>query len=176
MDIHAGDILAVRGKGWLSRQILKATGNTVSHVGLLLDVAPSYEHSFVIEALARVKTRALEESIADCERAYILSPTNLTDAQRTEITLRGAQFSADDYGWGDIALQLGDAITRSTWFTRHLNWGLLETHPICSYLVAEAYEAVGLTFGKKPNESITPADIYSFARENPDKYVVAEIK
>jgi hypothetical protein len=167
--MQAGDILAIRGRGWLSRQILKATGNTVSHVGIALS------SDFVIEALNRVKTDILSDSIKSAEKAYVLSPLNISEQQRNEITKKAASFSADDYNYGDIALQLFDSVFKTRWFTNHLSIGL-QQHPICSFLVAASYSSVGLYFGSVAGDSITPADIYNFALSNPDKYMIKEIK
>jgi len=41
--------------------------------------------------------------------------------------------------------------------------------------VAESYKTTGLTFGKKKEESITPADIYNFAEKYPSIYTVTEL-
>lgn len=166
-----GDILAVRGKGFFARGILAATGNTVSHVGMVVGDSPV----IVIEALLRVKTRPIEESVADAEAAYLLQDLSLSADKRDTIVKRACQFSAADYGWGDIILQAANAILRTTWFTDHLTFGLLNQFPICSYLVAESYKTVGLTFGKRKEESITPADIYNFAEKNPSIYTVTKL-
>ena len=168
-----GDILAVRGKGFFARGILAATGNTVSHVGMVTGVEPFV---MIIEALLRVTTRPIEESVADAERAYLLQDISLSAGQREAIVRRALKFSAADYGWGDILLQLANAIFRTTWFTDHLTFGLLNQFPICSYLVAESYKTIGLTFGKKEEESITPADIFDFALKNPSIYIVTTLK
>jgi hypothetical protein len=166
-----GDILAIRGKGFFARGILAATGNTVSHVGMVVGDSPV----IVIEALLRVKTRPIGESIADAETAYLLQDLSLSPQKRDTIVKRVCQFSAADYGWGDIVLQLANAIFRTTWFTDHLTFGLLNQFPICSYLVAESYKTIGLTFGKQKEESITPADIYNFAEKNTSIYTVTKL-
>jgi hypothetical protein len=166
-----GDILAVRGKGFLARGILAATDDTVSHVGMVVGDKPV----IIIEALLRVVTRPIEESVSDAEAAYLLQDLSLSAQQRAEIVKRAREFSAADYGWTDILLQLGNAVFRTTWFTDHLTFGLLDHFPICSYLVAESYETIGLTFGKKEDESITPADIYNFARRHPTIYTVTKL-
>jgi hypothetical protein len=64
---------------------------------------------------------------------------------------RVLKFSAADDGWADILIQLANAIFRTTWFTDHL------------------------TFGKKKEESIIPADIYSFAENHPFIYTVTKL-
>jgi hypothetical protein len=167
-----GDILAIRGKGFFARGILAATGNTVSHVGMVTGTEPFVE---IIEALLRVKTRPIEESMADAEAAYLLQDLSISADQREAIVRRALEFSAADYGWADILLQLANAIFRTTWFTDHLTFGYLNQFPICSYLVAESYQTIGLTFGKEKEESITPADIYNFAEKHPSIYTVTKL-
>lgn len=158
----SGDILAVRGSSWLSKRILAATGNTVSHVGLIIATEPI---PTVIEALTRVRTRPLDVSIATAESAWVLTDTSLTDDEREAIIRSALNFSADGYGYGDILLQGMNALTKSTWWTDHLAFGLAGK-PICSYLVAAAYETQNRTFGQL-DKTTTPADIYNFARSHP---------
>src|SRR5690242_5420579 len=173
MTIEPGDILAVRGRGFLSNGILRATGNTVSHVGLLMTVASPLTSSLTIEALSRVRSRSLGDAIFGAERAWVLSALNLTQAQRDEILLTASTFSADDYGYLDLALQLADAAFRTRWFTDRLASRFLNRWPICSFVVARAYEQVGLTFGFE-DASLTPADVWEFAVKNPDKYRITQ--
>ncbi len=167
VDIEPADILAVKGSGWLSRMILKATGGPVSHVGLLLTDKPP----LVIEALSRVMTRPLHISIEKRTAAYILQPLKLTPEQRVAIVEAACTMSADAYGWGKIALQGLDALSRSGWFTKHLTF---TTMPICSWLVAKGYSSQGLHFDV-PDNSATPKDIYEFAVKNQDLYRIVQI-
>lgn len=171
VPIAAGDIVAVRGAGFFARGILKATGNTVSHVGLLTSTDPP----LVVEALARVKTRELATTIAKAERAFILHDKSLTAWARRQIVGAAVVFSAEGYNWGDIALQGMDAIGRTTWFTDHLSIGLARD-PICSYVVAAAYRAVNLSFGKVKDQSVRPSTIYYFARSHPEIYSIGQVK
>lgn len=171
-SVQAGSILAIRGRGFLSKGILRATGNSVSHVGLVISDDPVV---LVLEALWRVKTRPIEESIEDAEAAYILTPLNLQPIEIRGIVTCACSESADGYGWWDIGLQLLDSLFRTTWFTDRVSLTALDHHPICSFLVARAYQNVGLTFGEK-EASVTPADIYRFAFQHPDKYRVEKIK
>ena len=122
-----------------------------------------------------METRPIEESLADAETAYLLQDLSLSSKKRDTIIRRACQFSAADYGWGDILLQLANAVFRTTWFTDHLTFGLLKEFPICSYLVAESYKTIDLTFGKKKEESINPADIYNFAEKHPSIYTVTKL-
>ena len=171
--VQIGDILAIRGTSFFARAILKATGNTVSHLGMIIAAAPGPD--LVIEALWRVQTRPLPISIADAEKAYILSDHSLNPAQRNQLVSNACEFSADGYGWWDIGLQGADAIFHTTFFTDRFAWKL-NRHPICSYLVARAYQQLGLTFGRTKVQSITPADVYNFAVQYPEIYSVTQIK
>lgn len=160
----AGDILAVRGTGFLSKGILRLTGNTVSHVGLVISDNPVV---LVLEALNRVKTDTIEESLKDVENAYLFRPLNVDETDINTIIRAASKASTNSYGWFSLGLQLADILFRTRLFTDHI---YNDRHPICSYLVAEAYGAAGLTFGKLLYQSITPADIFNFAKINSDKY------
>jgi hypothetical protein len=170
---HVGDIIAIRDRDFFSRAILKATDNTVSHVGMVIAADPGL--TLVIEALWRVKTRPLQLSIDDAESAYILSDHSLGADERNKLVSYACTFSADGYGWWAIGWQAADAIFHTTFFTDHFSWKL-NHHPICSYLVAKAYQELRLTFGRERLQSITPANIFNFASSHPEIYSVMQIK
>lgn len=153
MAIEAGDILAVQGDGWFSDAIRKCTGNgPYSHIGVITATAPIMQ---VTEALERVKTRPLSESIKDTRHAWILHPPYKTDTDRIITVMKALSYSADNYGWWDIAMQGLDSETRTRWFTNHF----AETKwPICSMLAALADPA-----WKLDPKSVTPND---FAKLN----------
>jgi len=165
-----GDVLAIRGSSRLADGIVAATGGPCSHVGLFISVAPPV----VIEALSRVKTDPLDVSLQHARQAWILHDKSLTKEQRRAIIYAATNMSAYNYGWLALPAQGLDALLHTTWPTDHLGW-LLSRYPICSYLVARAYATVELTFGKKMAESITPADIFSFAKSNPAIFDIQEI-
>ena len=173
MTILAGDILAVRGTSWLSRGILKATGNTVSHVGIITATSPIIE---VTEALIRVKTNPIDVSIADddIEWAAVLQDKTLTDSERITIVEAALQFSSDSYNYGAILLQLLNSNFNTTWFTDHLSFGM-NGRPICSYVAAESYSKTGRNFGVE-DRTTTPADIYEYSIYNSDKYLEYIVK
>jgi hypothetical protein len=151
-----GDVILVRGSSWLAHGILAATGNTVSHVGLVISVDPP----ICIEALTRVKTNLLAVTIGNVEKAYVGSDPTLSDVERNAIVAKALTLSSASYGWTELALQLADAAFHSTWPTDHLSFELRK-HPICSFLVATAYACVGRSFDKE-SQSVTPADCYAW--------------
>jgi Permuted papain-like amidase enzyme, YaeF/YiiX, C92 family len=168
------DIIAVRGKGWLSDNIIKAeydkpTYDMVSHVGICINASPP----IVIEALNTVKTNPLFVTMANAAAVYQLHPKALTDAQREIIINTAVSFSNKSYGYLDLALQLFDAATHTNIWTRKFAWWL-SRYPICSFVVAASYGAAGLNFGVD-TRSARPSDIMTFALANPNLYEVKEL-
>ena len=178
MILAPGDIVAVRGRGWLADGIIKAEYgdgmppyNAVSHVGLLVAGDPI---PVVIEALNQVVTDPLDVTLAGCARAFVLHDKSLNENQRRAIIAKACTFSAKSYGYLDLFAQWLDANTGTTWWTDRMS-GYLGHWPICSFVVAEAYSAVGLDFGVD-NASCKPSDIMEFATKHPEIYDVTAIK
>jgi hypothetical protein len=168
---QAGDIVGVRGSGWLADHICVATKGRISHVGLVISTTPV----LVIEALMRVKTNPWTATIAGAQSWHLYRPKTLTQQQIKAVIYRAVGFTAESYGFLDIGLQGLDAITRSRFFTGHLAGLLwLRSHPICSYVVAKSFDdALHLRFGVAGDDSITPADIDVFCVSHPELYEVA---
>jgi len=180
VPICQGDILAIRGRGWLADGIVKAEYGknpglySVSHVGLFLAQGDEHEIPVVIEALRKVTTNLLVESTRDAEHAYVLHDKSLADWQRSSILEIACQFSTADYGYIDLGAQYLDATFKTSWWTNRLT-GYLAHRPICSYVVSAAYAAVRLDFGVD-DCSCKPSDIMSFALAHPEIYQVTQIK
>jgi hypothetical protein len=165
-----GDILAVRGSSWLSKRILAATGNTVSHVALVVCASP---FPVVIEAVDRVKTDDLDTCLSGAEAAWLLSDRTLTDAERAQVVHRALTFTAALYGGYQLPLQELDELTQTRFFTHYLNpWA--DVFPICSGLVADGYEVVNRRFGV-PDHSTRPSDIWLWAQANASTYATTKV-
>jgi hypothetical protein len=168
--MRPGDIVAVAGRGWLARGIIRATGGPPSHVGLLIATQPL---PIVLEALTRVTVRPLAVSCQGAARAWLLHDRTLRATERRVIVADALTFAADGYGYGALLLQALDACTHTTWWTDRWARGL-DTKPICSYLVAHAYERVGRYFGQA-DRSTTPADIFAWAAAHRAKYTIRRL-
>lgn len=164
--MRIGDILAVRGKGLISKAILLATGGPVSHVGLVVGEDPV----LVMEALSRVVTRPLVESIGGAEGVWVLRP-KLERERLRNIVRRACAWSAARYGYGKIVLHLMDSLLGTDKVTQKL---ARTRRPICSWHVAQAFASEGLHFGE-PARGVTPAEIFAFAQANPDKYEITKV-
>jgi hypothetical protein len=156
--VKPGDMILVRGKGWLARGILKATGcehDGPSHLAVAIN-----DHE-CIEALTRVTRNPLTTTLKGCERAWVLSFTNLSDAERERIDHVALAMEGLSYGYVEIGLQLADSIFRTTWFTDRWSSNI-NRHPICSYVGARAYDVVlGQKFDKE-DQSVTPGDVWRY--------------
>lgn len=175
--ILPGDIIAVRGVGWLADGIVKAEygkippANAVSHVGIV--TTSDFYDVQVTEALTRVETHDIQVTLAACQSAWIVQHLHLTTAQRLKIVNAALSFSGRDYGYFDLLLQGTDALTGSTWWTDNLAWWL-KRWPICSYVAAAAYDTVGVLFGPQTT-SVKPSDIMITAEKSTD-YAISKIK
>lgn len=171
-EILPGDILAMRGASFLSRGILRATGNTVSHIGIVTAISPFIE---ITEALVRVKTRPMSITLEDgIAAAFILQDRTLIIDERIKIVERALGFSAAGYNYPDLLLQLLNSIFRTTWFTDYLTINM-NHYPICSYVAAKSYAETGRGFGMS-DRTTSPADIYAWAINHSDKYRILQIK
>lgn len=166
--ITPGDILAIRGQSWMSRQIIRTTGGPCSHVGLFLS---SGTEPLIIEAEGRVITRCLRDSLFGAKKAWVLHPLNVSQSQRVNIVRNACELSGKRYGWWNLVPQLADVLLKTNFFSTYFT---LSQYPICSVVVASAYVREGLYFGQEP-ECLRPAEIFSYAKLNTEKYKIWEI-
>lgn len=170
MDFQVGDIIAIRQLGWLADNICEATHSEVSHVGLIIGVNPI----IVIEALLRTKTNLLDITLTDAQKAWCIRYSNLNEKDKNQLVKSALKFSADDYGWPDLILQLGDATFKTRWFTHTIGKAFLNHFPICSFIVGEAYDSIGINFSVT-DWSVTPGDIMNYAIKNIERFTVRRI-
>jgi len=151
-----GDLLLVRGTAQLSLDIMKATGGRFSHVGIVVcSMEPHNEgDGIIIEALDRVKTRPFHLSTAAASYWEIWSNKTLTDSQRWAVVSTACDYSADSYGYINIAEQGIDALFHNDWATEHLP--NFNHRPICSELAAFSYNGIGIKFSTDA-KSIAPS-------------------
>ena len=135
--ILPGDILAVQGQSWMSRQIMRTTGGSCSHVGLFLSGG---KEPLIIEALTRVVTHPLTEALVDSKKAWILHPLNIDMYQRLNIMHHARALIGGKYGYVRFFLQFADCLTHTRFFSTHLT---LPGQPICSMIVAYPYGQEG---------------------------------
>ncbi len=113
--IAPGDIVAFRGRGFLSDLILSVQGTPdgASHVALVVTCKPP----IIIEAVhPRVRVRLLSAAVDEAEKAWIIHHKTLSD-QREEIVASACSLNAFPYGYHNLVLHALDAAFSTTWFS-----------------------------------------------------------
>lgn len=114
-----GDIVAIRGKGLISRLVLAVEGAAgddkgVSHVAVVIADNPP----LIIEAVhPRVRVRPLENALAEAEKAWLLHPKPLSDEKREAVVKAACDFCSRSYGYPMLILYALNAAFGTTRFT-----------------------------------------------------------
>ena len=173
MMLQLGDIALFQGQAWISKAIRVLTRTRgeletkANHVGIIL-VDGTERSAVVIEALNTVQLNVLYPK-HERDLVAIARPINLCDKDRKFIGLNALKYLNRRYGYLKIVLHFLDRIIGGRYFFRRL--GRIKRYPICSFLVADAFAAIGLDFGV-PVGQAQPDDIWDFVKANPDKYKI----
>jgi hypothetical protein len=159
--LQAGDIVHTQGSHWLSRAIRwfsrKKDGQRAwaSHSAMVLTSAPD---DILIEALAHVRVRPASVYYQDTAHVAIHRlPEPLTPAQQRQICLYTLGYEGYPYGKWKLLLHALDHLIGDRYLFRRL--ALNKRYPICSWLVAWAYdEVLSQRLGGDPN-AVSPDDI-----------------
>jgi hypothetical protein len=174
VEAAAGDVFLTRGHGFLSKAIRFCTRgigekrSKVNHVGVVV-VGGNLEICIVVEALTKVKRHRLLKQYGPPKKdgVAIYRPTNLTEEEIAKVVATANEMVDQSYGYLKILAHLLDWLLFGIYFFRW--FGRNGKYPICSWLVAYAFEQAGKHFGVKTGMA-SPDDIWDFIEENPDKY------
>jgi hypothetical protein len=162
-DFRTADIVFTRESAWYSRLIRWGTRysgeapSRTSHVGIGLDgvcFAEALAHAVVTEWSVLAHR---DPSTFEVWRYDYLTISQIKDIKNTTIDYLGRS-----YGYGKIALQgldcaLGKIFATDVYCFRRL--AFMHKYPICSWLVAHAYDSVGYRFNINP-DAADPDEIY----------------
>ena len=179
-ELRPCDIILTHGGSFVSRAIRWAESRPghpayANHAALCLD-GGDWSGALIGEALSRVQTHSPASQYAgSTTQLRVWRPLDLTDQQRQAIIGAALRQVGQGYDYLKIGLQaidglLGKLFRREVVLARRLgsgDWG-----PICSWYVAEAYDAAGLTFGMPPRAA-DPDDLDSYCAAHPVKYGLA---
>jgi hypothetical protein len=166
LRLEAGDIVFVRGSGLISRAIrlfsrrIGESRTMVNHVGLITTPG-SILTAEITEARTRVRTRRLVDAYGlRGDSIAIYRARNLSHCDRATIAREALlRYQNLPYGWAKIVLHALDGLLNGIYLFRRL--AFLPNRPICSQLVASAYELAGFDFGV-PAFAAQPDDIWDF--------------
>jgi len=157
-QLEPGDIFFTKGTGLLSRAIRFFTRGIgekrtrVNHVGVI--VSPGdFETCVAVEALVKVREHSVWSRygppIKDLVAAY--RRKELSGEQRSTIVAEAKEQVGKEYGVGKVVAHFLDWCLLGAYVFRRLaNNG---RYPICSWLVAHAFDKAGVRFGVPPEKA-----------------------
>jgi hypothetical protein len=169
-----GDVFMTRGHSFISRAIRVFTRTIgekrtkVNHVGIIVS-SGDYQTSKIVEALIKVREVRLWYGYGPPRKddVAIYRPTNLTPEEIDIVVAEAREQVGKTYGFLKILGHFLDWLLLGAYIFRRLTQN--GDYPICSWLVAHAFDKAGKTFGVHPGAA-TPDDIWDFVVDNPDKY------
>ena len=172
--LEPGDIFLTRGTGFISKAIrffsrtIGEKRTKVNHVGVVVE-SGSLEKAKVVEALSRVKHHRLWDRYGPPKKdsVAIYRQTNLNEHEINIIVNEAESQVGKKYGYFKIFAHLLDWILLGVYIFRRIARN--GKYPICSWLVAHAYEKVEKDFGVAAG-AVNPDDIWDFIEEHPDIY------
>lgn len=174
IQYQSADIFLTKGQGLISRCIrffsrsIGEKRTQVNHVGIV--VTPGAMHTAeVVEALSDVQRHTLWKNYGPPRNDYVsvYRPLNLDSAEKEHITNVAAAQVGRSYGYVKIIAHFLDWLLLGAYVFRRLTQDT--EYPICSWLVAHAYAAVGKNFGVAPGAA-QPDDIWDFVTGHPQIY------
>lgn len=168
-----GDIFLTQGDNFVSKAIrffTRGAGESrtlVNHVGVVTS-AGAVENAVVVEALTKVKRRKLSAYKGGKTKVAIFRPYTLDDNQISKVITYAHGQVGKDYGYVKIVAHLLDWCLGGAYVFRKM--ARMERYPICSWLVAYAFEEVGQEFGVEP-WAADPDHIWDYVTSHPELYV-----
>lgn len=163
-------IFCLKGKKphWFAKAIAWFTRHRSEKPTRVYHVAGFVSPGFVAEALSRVKTTDWCDWL-DGHQAYeIWRHAELTESERRDAASYVIRQRGSYYGVVKIGLQAVDGLLGKFWgrgvfLARRLAFA--ERFPICSWLWAYAYDAVGQGFGGDPRR-LSPDDMHDYVKKS----------
>ncbi|MDH3753188.1 MAG: YiiX/YebB-like N1pC/P60 family cysteine hydrolase [Acidimicrobiia bacterium] len=170
------DIFLTRGTGFVSNAIRRFTRSfgekrtEANHVGIIVERG-SVHSAVAVEALTKVKRHPLGRySKKGSTCVAVFRPINLTPEEKETIVAKANDYVDRPYGWMKIVTHLLDWGLQGAYVFRRLTND--DNYPICSWVVAHAFLAVGKDFDVDA-AAASPDDIWDFVTEEDDKYMQA---
>lgn len=166
MYFRKGDIIGVHGKGLFSWGIMwaeksfKEKASRISHVGVITEEG-DWDIALITEALYHVVERPV--TAYEGKQIIIWRPI-LIDSGKDIIAKKAKSYIGRDYGYAKIAAHFLDSLCNGIYLFRRLC--KMDKYPICSWVVAHSYSAVGMSFGIADNAA-QPDDIDDYCLNHP---------
>ncbi len=157
----AGDIVLFRSEGFIAKLIRWSTRDkdeaktVVNHVGIMVS------DTEIVES----KSRTIRHPFANTPQCWIFR-MQLSAGEREIVSIVANKYVGASYGWLKIVAHAADHLLFSDHYVAR-RLCRMDNYPICSWVVAYAYDAVGRRFGIPPNMA-TPDDIWDYVTTHPE--------
>lgn len=170
MRLEPGDIFLTQGTSFVSRAIRVLTRNVgesrteVNHVGVVTQTG-SEKTAVIVEASSKVIRRTMASyATSKSTKVAIYRRSSLHNEEEFAIVNAANRYVGAKYGYLKIVAHFLDWCLGGVYFFRRM--AFMDNYPICSWLVAYAYQNAGLGFGVAANAA-SPDDIWDWVI-NPD--------
>jgi cell wall-associated NlpC family hydrolase len=186
--LRPGDVFFTRGRGWLSRAIrfftrrIGESRTKVNHVGVVVEAGwmkngrheqeagftrPGEKEAVVVEALSRVRKHTLASEYLDRRtEVAVYRPRGLGSDELEKAVDWAQRQVGHPYGWFRLIGHFLDWFLLGAYVFRRLF--RTKRYPICSYLVAEAFEQVRHRFFGEPPDEVSPDDVWDYVTALPN--------
>jgi hypothetical protein len=168
VELVAGDIFFTRGTSFMSRMIRVFTRSKherptmVNHTGLIVTNGTMTQVK-TVEALSKVRKRKLTNYAGGKTQVAVYRKKDLTVVDRSRIISQANSYVGRDYGYVKIVAHFLDWCLGGAYIFRRM--ASMDKYPICSWVVACAYEKARIDFGV-PSWTASPDDIWDFVVES----------
>lgn len=174
VQLEAGDIFLTRGNAFVSRAIRWFTRRVgedrtkVNHVGIIVEPGTELD-AIAVEALTTVREHSLGRYARKAKTSVaVFRPVGLSGPEIETIVAQARIHVGRKYGYRKVAAHLADWVLQGAYVFRRLTRD--GNYPICSWIVAYAFHAVGKNFGVEPGAA-NPDDIWDFVDRHPEHYL-----
>lgn len=174
MDLYQGDVFLTQGNSFVSKAIRVLTRNKgesrtqVNHVGVVVKDGDK-DTAVIVEASSKVVRRMMTNyARSKNTKVAIYRYTKLTGREEDAIVDYSNNMVGAKYGYIKIVAHFLDWCLGGIYFFRR--FAQMEKYPICSWLVAYAYQDAGLGFGIEANAA-SPDDIWDWVTDPDNGWV-----
>lgn len=170
----AGDIILTGGEAWISRMIRWATRSKKEKETIKNHVGVGVNSESYVEALWTTKRNKFDDLLSTNTNIEIWRNIKLSNEDKYRIKIKALEYVGAIYGPFKIILHFLDSILekifgKDIFIFRRL--AFIKRFPICSWVVAFAYDRVGYNFGVDKRFA-TPDCIHDYLVKSDDWKIV----
>ena len=173
-NFKPGDIILTGGKAWISRAIRWVTRHRGEDVTVKNHAGVGINEQYYIEALWTTKRHTYDYLFELNTQYEIWRNNTFNDKDLEMVKIKAIEYVGMIYAPQKIALHLLDGLAgkllgRDVFKFRRL--AMFDRYPICSWVVAFAYDEIGYRFGVDPRFA-TPDCLHDHLVDNNDWKIV----